>query len=292
MGAIDACGGVRFVKLIVTGAGGGLGRAFLAQVPSHHEVHAFTHADLELGDHDAVRGVVGSRAPDAVINLAAFTDVDANEADPRRAFRDNAIGPQNLALAARACGAVVLHVSTDYVFDGTKEGPYDETDVPAPSSIYGRSKLAGERFVRDLLPSSFVVRVGHVYGGGADYLSGAVQRLAAGEAAGGVEDRVGSPTYVGHLAERLLPLVLSARFGTYHLAGPEPASWFEVLTRLRTSAGLRGEVFAQRADDLQLVAPRPRNSALTSVFLEHVGVPPMPSLDEGLAAFTAAALGG
>ncbi len=279
------------MRVLVTGAGGGLGRAFLARMPAHHEVHAFTHAELDIGDHALVRATVPLLAPDVVINLAAFTAVDANESDPERAFRDNAIGPQNLALASRDCGAILLQVSTDYVFDGTKGAPYDETDVPAPSSVYGRSKLAGERFVRDLVPTSFIVRVGHVYGGGGDYLTRAARQLAAGEPAGGLTDRIGSPTYVGHLADRLLPLVLTGRFGTYHLAGPRATSWFEVLIRARELGGFTGEVQPQLAHQLALPAPRPIDCSLTSVYLGEMGLAPMPSLDEGLVAFLAGIAG-
>jgi dTDP-4-dehydrorhamnose reductase len=278
------------LRIIVTGAGGGLGRAFLDRVPSHHDVIAFTHGDLDVGDHEAVRRSIEPLRPDAVVNLAAFTQVDANETDQARAFRDNALAPQHLALAARTCGATLLHVSTDYVFDGQKGSPYDETDTPAPLSAYGKAKLAGERFVRDLHPASFIVRVGYVYGGGRDFLSGAVRRLAAGDAAGGLRDRIGTPTFVGHLAERIVPLLLTGRFGTYHLSGTEPMSWFEVLTRVRDLGGLPGEVEPQRSADLGLLAPRPRNSAMTSVFLDHLGLEPMPSLDEGLKAFLAGTL--
>jgi dTDP-4-dehydrorhamnose reductase len=256
-------------------------------MPEHHQVHAFTHAELDVGDHDAVMQAIPPLGPDAILNLAAHTQVDACETDPALAARDNALGAQHAALAARTCGAVLLHVSTDYVFDGTKGASYDELDAPNPLSTYGKTKLAGEGFVRHLLPEHFVVRTGFVFGAGDDYASGAVERLRRGESAGGIRDRTGSPTFVRHLAARLLPLLLTRRFGTYHIAGPEPASWFQVLERARAIGGLSGTVQPQEVASLGLVAARPENSSLASAFLEHVGIEPFPPLDDAVAEWLA-----
>src|SRR5438874_1747107 len=127
------------MKLVVTGSDGGLARAFLAQVPGHHDVIPVSHGELDVGDHHAVMRAIPPLAPDAILSFGAMTDVDRCELEPEDAYRTNALGPHSLALAARKCGGTIVHVSTDFVFDGTKGGPYDELDAPAPLSVYGRS---------------------------------------------------------------------------------------------------------------------------------------------------------
>src|SRR4029079_16334357 len=197
--------GAEPVRIVLTGAGGGLGRAFIGTLEgSSHELRPFTHAELDIGDAGAVANAVAPLRPDVIVNAAAFTGVDACETEVERAMRDNAQGPEFLAMAALETGAVLVHVSTDYVFDGEKGSPYDERDAPNPISEYGRSKLAGEEAVRALLERHVIVRTGLVFGGGTDSLSGSLRRLANGETVGGLVDRTGSPTFVRHLAARVL----------------------------------------------------------------------------------------
>jgi dTDP-4-dehydrorhamnose reductase len=270
------------MRLAVTGANGGLGRAFLDQVPAHHEVHAFGHADLPVDDYHAVMQTLVPLQPEAILHFAAMTKVDACELDEPAAFRVNAAGSRNVALAARDTGARLLAVSTDYVFSGAKGSEYHEYDEPSPVNVYGRSKLAGERAVRELVPDSYVVRTAWVFGAGDDFVSGALRQLAAGDPAGGIVDLLGTPTYVRHLAARLLPVLTSGRFGTFHLGGPERVSFHELLSRAKAMGNLPGELTQQKAGDLDRPAPRPVDSSLTTILAGEAGIPAMPPLDEAL----------
>jgi dTDP-4-dehydrorhamnose reductase len=270
------------MKIAVTGAGGGLGRAFLAAAADEHDLHPFTHEDLDVRSASDVETKLITLKPDAVFHFAAMTAVDACEEDPQGAAATNALGSRNVAEAARSVGALLLAISTDYVFDGEKEKPYHEHDVPNPISVYGKTKYEGERAVQEAATNFLIVRTAWVYGAGNDFLSKAVRRLTDGEEVGAIADQMGSPTHVAHLAERLLPLATGDLRGLVHLAGPEPASWYEVLVRAKALGDLRGEVVAQKADELDRPARRPANSALTSVILTGGLVPPMPPLDEGI----------
>ncbi|MGH2674310.1 MAG: SDR family oxidoreductase, partial [Acidimicrobiia bacterium] len=158
----------------------------------------------------------------------------------------------------------------------------DERDRPNPMSLYAWTKYAGERAAEAVAPELLIVRTAWVFGAGNDFLSAAIRRLRAGEEVGGIVDRVGSPTHVGHLAERLLPLVGSGVRGVVHLAGSEATTWHDVLERAKRAAGLPGAVLAQKADELGRPSPRPANSALASVVLPGTDVPPMPPLDEAI----------
>jgi dTDP-4-dehydrorhamnose reductase len=270
------------VRIAVTGAGGGLGTAFLERGTLGHDVVPFTHAELPVEQADAVLRAVKDVRPDAVLHLAAMTSVDGCQRNPAAARMVNVEGTVTVARAAREVGAVLVALSTDYVFDGEKEEPYDEEDEPGPVNVYGWSKLRAERAVRSVGGDWIILRTSWVFGGEGEFVRRSVERLAGGNEAAAIVDQVGTPTYVGHLAERLVPVIESGHRGVVHLAGPEPSTWFDVLARARSLGGLPGDVVEQKADELDRPARRPRNSALTSVVLPGTDVPSMPPLDEGI----------
>jgi dTDP-4-dehydrorhamnose reductase len=271
------------MRIVITGAGGRLGRALVERAAKVGHVMGFGHDELPVEDRGNVMRNIGDAVPDVVVHLAAMTAVDDCEEDPDRAFAVNAGGTANVADAAREAGALLLYTSTDYVFDGGKEEPYVESDAPSPISVYGKSKLAGEDEVRSRGAGHVVVRTGWLFGAGDDFFSRAVRRLADGARAGGIVDRTGTPTYVPHLADRLVSILDSDLRGFVHVAGPEPISWFDLLARARQMAGLPGDLIEQKSADLSLPAPRPRNSALASEVLPAPGVAALPPLDQALA---------
>jgi dTDP-4-dehydrorhamnose reductase len=272
------------MRIAVTGAGGGLGRAFLEWGGKVHDLVAFTHAEMPVEEERSVEEGLGKARPEAVMHLAAMTSVDDCETDPEGAFAVNVEGSVNVARAAARTGAIMVLLSTDYVFDGEKGEPYDEGDRPGPVNVYGISKLRAEEAARELMPVDrlVIVRTSWVFGAEGEFVRRSVATLAAGEEIGGIVDQVGTPTYVRHLAERLVPVLEAGLRGVVHLAGPEPTTWFDVLNRAREAGDLPGRVSEQKADELDRPAPRPRNSALASSVLPGTAVPSMPPLEEAL----------
>lgn len=278
-------------KILITGAGGLVGKASIEHCRANgDEVVAFTHQDLDIGDAAKVEAVITSEWPDAVINCAAWTNVDGCEGDPARAERDNAIGPENLARACRLANAALLTISTDYVFDGAKDGFYTQRDQPRPLSVYGRFKLEGERRSQAEHARTIVVRTGYIFGpGGRNFLSTVVERGKRGEKLKAITDCWGTPTYVRDLAARLRELVELDLPGIFHVVSGGDGATFETFTReaLKLS-GCEPELMEPVSmDSLSRPAPRPRNSKMKCLLSEAIGLPPLPHWQDGLAHFVA-----
>ena len=266
------------MRLLVTGAGGQLGRdVVLAGEAAGDEVVAADHATLDVSDRDAVLGAVLSIQPDAVVHCAAWTPVDACEGDPDRAYLHNALAVRWVAEAARRAGAHLVHLSTDYVFDGTKPAPYHEWDVPAPASVYGRSKLAGEREAVDGAPGATVVRTSWVCGEHGANMVKTVLRLAAEHPVlSFVDDQRGHPTFTADLAPVVRRLALDRRPGLFHVTNQGAVSWYEFAGAVLAAAGEDpSRVKPMATADLQPArpAPRPANSVLRNAALEASGLP-------------------
>ncbi len=268
------------MRVLVTGAAGMVGRAVTAHcLASGDEVSAHDRASLDITDTAAVGAVFERERPEVVINCAAWTNVDACEDDPGQAFAANAEGPANLAVAARSVGAGLVTISTDYVFDGAKDGFYTQRDDPEPASVYGKAKLEGERRAQSACARTVVVRTGWIFGaGGRNFLSRVVELSERGQRLQVISDAWGTPTYAAHLARRLRELAQLDLPGVYHVVNAGAGASYEEFAReALAAAGLRGEnLLAVTTGSLDRKAPRPRNCRLRCLLSEAVGLEPLP----------------
>jgi dTDP-4-dehydrorhamnose reductase len=257
------------MRVLITGAAGMLGADVQAvALAAGHEVVALTRADLDITNLTSAQAAVTAAAPDAVINCAAYTKVDDAEGDGRdSAHLINGAGAGHIATAAAAAGAWLVHVSTDYVFDGTKTtGPYLESDATAPQSVYGASKLEGELAVALAAPLSHsIVRSSWLFGNHGLCFPATMLRLAAerGELSV-VDDQRGSPTFTPDLAQALLAVASQQLLGVVHVAGGGECSWFEFAREIVATAGLKATVTPCTTAEFPRPAPRPAYSVLRS----------------------------
>jgi dTDP-4-dehydrorhamnose reductase len=274
--------------VLVTGAGGQLGREVCAQFESagHHEVLTADHATLDVCDRDAVMQAVTSTVPDAVVNCAAWTAVDACESDTDRAWLANALAVRFLRDACARSGAHLLTVSTDYVFDGTQPDPYVEWDATNPVSMYGRSKRGGEIEALSY-PDATVMRTSWVCGQHGANMVKTILRLAGEhDSLSFVDDQRGHPSFADDLATMVVRLVVERRPGLFHVTNQGAVSWFEFAQEVLRAAGADPQRVKPIATvDLQppRPAPRPANSVLDNAALRLEGVPLLPDFREPLA---------
>ncbi len=278
-------------SVLVTGAGGQVGRDIQPLfAAAGWDVIACDHGRLDIGDRQAVFDALRALRPTAVVNLAAHNAVDAAEADIDTAMRINGLAVRHLSVASREVGARLCHVSTDYVFDGTKDGAYVEWDPTCPVSAYGRSKEAGER---ELGPDDLLVRTSWVCGQHGRNAVTAVLGLAADpdRRLAFVADQRGCPTMAADLAATLVDLVAGRYTGTFHVTNGGPVSWFEFARAILETAGHdpdRVDPIATADLDPPRAAPRPANSVLDGMALRLHDLPPLRHFSEALSELVAA----
>ncbi|UHL63257.1 dTDP-4-dehydrorhamnose reductase [Paralcaligenes sp. KSB-10] len=315
------------MKALLTGAGGQLGRCLQDRCPADWQLLALDHRALNITDSHAVGQCVRQFQPELIINAAAYTRVDQAEREPAIAYAANEEGPRHIAQAARAIGARLIHLSTDYVFDGHSARPYVETDLAVPLNVYGRSKLAGENAVlRDppgpeAEPRAIVLRTSWLYSEyGNNFVKTIVQRILLGQVLSVVDDQVGAPTYAGDLADAIIQIARmpGAKGGLYHYSGTEALSWHAFAVKVieavmfvqnqgaspprpnsteaaKRAQGTIGEGSWPKpvsSEQYPAVAVRPRYSVLDSHKIQKLGISPSAGMDTHLRTIAALLLGG
>jgi dTDP-4-dehydrorhamnose reductase len=277
------------LKMMVTGRSGLVGRAVVLHCLSQGErVVALDHGGLDIADGSKVDAAIDRERPDVVINCGAWTDVDGCELDPERAQNINARGPELLALACRRVGALLITISTDYVFDGEKDGFYTQRDQPNPQSVYAGSKLDGERRAQIAWARTIIVRSGYIFGaGGKNFLSSLLARARRGERLLAINDMFGTPTYAPDLARQLHRLAQLDLPGIYHVVNAGEGCTFEGFARSAFEIANLDFALLEGVslNTLMRPAPRPRNSRLRCLLSEAIGLDPLPSWKDGLRDF-------
>jgi dTDP-4-dehydrorhamnose reductase len=267
------------MRVLVTGATGQLGAAVVDAFRVSHEVVALARADLDIADRAAVRDRVRALRPDAIVNCAAYNDVDRAERDCRPALEVNALAVLGLAQAADVAGAALVHFGTDFVFDGATDRPYIESDDPRPQSHYGCTKLLGELFAAGAR-RGYVLRVESIFGGPTAGLSaregtlgGLVRKMRAGDEVPVFVDRVVTPSYAPDVAAAVVAILeRNVEPGLYHCVNPGPATWETVAREAASMLGLDARLKPVTVDSVPLLARRPRYCALDPGKLAGAGV--------------------
>jgi dTDP-4-dehydrorhamnose reductase len=278
------------MKVLLIGANGQLGTD-VRDAWSHHDIIPTTHADLDVCDRAGVLSAIGGAKPDVVLNTSAFHNVDVCEDEPEKAFAVNAVGPLNLADACREHAAILVHLSTDYVFSGRAGRPYKEADPPDPANVYGVTKAAGEQLIRQRLERHFIVRgsglfgVAGAAGKGGNFVETMLRLAREGKPISVVADQTLSPTSTADLAAKLLDVVASGRFGTFHVTGSGETSWHDFAAEIFSQCGLAPQLSATTTVALGARAPRPEYSVLANDALAAAGIGPMRHWREGLRAY-------
>jgi dTDP-4-dehydrorhamnose reductase len=253
------------MKILITGSESMLARDLIPALKENNEIIPLSKQEADITQKDAVIKNIKSNAPDIVINCAAYTKVDMAEEERGKAFQVNGIGVQNVALACAEMQIPLCHISTDYVFDGMKNKPYTPFDVPNPLSVYGESKLAGEKYIQWIMSKFYIVRTSGLYGGGDNNFVMTILRLAKEQqTVKVVTNQICSPTYTVSLSAGIKKLIESGNFGIYHITDDSGGgiSWFDYAMEIVSIAGIRAEIIPVTSEEFSSPAKRPAYSVL------------------------------
>jgi dTDP-4-dehydrorhamnose reductase len=278
------------MKVAVVGANGQLGSDVVRAFGNNgDEVYALTHSDIEVTSFDSVMGALVGQRPDVIVNTAALHHVEQCEQEPEKAFAINALGPRNLGCVAKDLDALLVHISTDYVFDGNKASPYEEADTPRPLSVYGNTKLAGEYFVRCTTHKHFVLRTSGLYGkrpcrgkGGLNFVELMLKLARERGEVRVVENEAFTPTSTKDLAQQIVVLSQSNCYGLYNATAEGSCSWHEFAREIFAVTNTTVNLKVASATDFPSKVPRPRYSVLENRALKLRGLNTFETWQHGL----------
>lgn len=274
-------------KVLVTGAKGQLGQdVVLNLTEAGYEVHGFGHAELDITNMDQVQQILNDIQPDVVVHSAAYTKVDQAESDQEAAYAVNAIGTRNIAVVSEDLGAKLVYISTDYVFNGEEERPYSEFDQASPLGVYGKSKYAGEVFVRDFHSKFFILRTSWVFGAhGGNFVKTMLKLAESHPELKVVNDQRGCPTYTVDLAAVIRDVIETTNYGTYHVSNSGECSWYEFAKTIFELSGKKVKVEPVTTAEFPRPAPRPKNSVFDHLMLRLNGFGELPNWQDALERF-------
>ena len=270
------------MKILITGAYGMLG-SDLRETLKDHELFIAGHKDLDIADQNKVMNYILEKSPEIVINAAAYTAVDNCETDYTNAYSVNAIGPKNLAIACNKINIPLIHISTDYVFDGNKRTPLTEEDTLGPKTAYGKTKLEGEKMIQENTKKYFILRTAWLYGiHGKNFVQTMLNLSKKNNELKVVNDQIGSPTYSKDLAIAISELLNSDKYGIYHVTNKGEISWYDFSKKIFELSNINIKVNPVSTEEFPRPAPRPHYSVLSNQKWINAGFTPMRNYDEAL----------
>lgn len=274
------------MKILLTGSKGMLGHDLIRILSHKHQIVATDIGDLDVTNLDQTIASIRNNKPDTVIHAAAYTNVDGCEGNADLAFQVNGLGARNVAIACQETGAAMVYFSSDYVFDGEKGSPYLEYDSTNPKSIYGQSKLWGEKLVKEILPRHYIIRTSWLFGSnGKNFVHTMLDLAKKKPELRVVDDQVGSPTYTLDLASAVAQMIVNPGFGTFHLTNQDTCSWYDFAREIFSLAGMTVNIRPIDSQELNRPAYRPKYSVLENYIWRLEGYAPLRSYKEALADF-------